>query len=179
MPQEAHRRIWNGQATSLPQFPHCHVLSVVSSNYCKLSAHPGVQWRQLYPSPGTWLSTAQVIRPFSWPLDHTPTYSKPTGRAVFMKDLCSLTSPNVMVVLFTGFLLCYLSIHIHSFDLYKCTYILIVLKCRCLIVQCFLYAKTNLRSLFWRHVSVMITTNTSSLVMWMMCWDILKTRYIF
>lgn len=85
----------------LPRLPCCHVLSVVSSNYCRLSARPGARWRQLYPSHGTWLSTVQVIRPFPWPLDHTPTYSKPTGQAVFTKDSCSLTSSDVMAVLFT------------------------------------------------------------------------------
>lgn len=33
---------------------HVAVFSVLfSSNYCRLSARPGAQWRQLYLSPGT------------------------------------------------------------------------------------------------------------------------------
>lgn len=100
VPQEAQSNLKS--SSHFPRLPCCHVLSVVSSNYCRLSARPGARPRQLYPSPGTWLSTAQVIRPFPWPLDHTPTYSKATGRAVFTQSSCSLTSPNVMLVLSTG-----------------------------------------------------------------------------
>ncbi len=120
VPQEAQSNLKSFEP--LPRLPCCHVLSVVSSNYCRLSARPGPQWRQLYPSPGTWLSTVQVIRLFPWPLDHTPTYSKPTGQALFMQDSCSLTSRNVMVVLFTGWSFFRETVShwdIHPFEVYK------------------------------------------------------------